>query len=220
MLVGPASLADSVVGGMARVWYRAVSVLLFRRRRPIGEPDSVANHAGVAATLEGTAGAGRICLALAEQGISLDDVCQAVIVADASPGALDTIDLDRRFDVVVLGSHLVNLPDEDRRRAFLRAAARHAGDAGRVLVEHHPVDWAETAAATSPTPGATVGMEDVRRHPPFVSAVSTFDVGGRFERQPFTARVLSDDELAAELEAAGLRGMRRLAPTWVEAARG
>jgi hypothetical protein len=202
---------------MARVWYRAVSVLLFRRRRPIGEPDSVATGAAVAATLEGTAGAGRICLALAELGLVLDDVAQAVVDAEAVPEAVRALELYRRFEVVVLGSHLVNLPSPAARRAFLRAAVRHVADGGRVLVEHHPVDWAETAEPTSPTPGATVGMEDVRRQPPFVSAVSTFDIGGRFERQPFTARVLSDGELETELEAAGLREMRRLAPTWVEA---
>lgn len=217
MLVGSAGAAESVVGGMARVWYRAVSVLLIRRRRPIGEPDSVANHAGVAAPLEGTAGAGRLALGIAGLGVSLDDVHQAVIDAAATLRSLDGLDLGRRFDVVVLGSHLVNLPDEAHRRAFLRLAARHVARAGRVLVEHHPVDWAETAEPTPPTPGATVGMEDVRRDPPFVHAVSTFDIGGRFERQPFTARVLSDEELVDALAAAGLGDVRRLGPTWLEA---
>ena len=196
-----------------------MTALLLRRRRPIGEPPALQELAGSpgVATLEGTAGAGRVCLALAELEIVLDDLHQAVLDTSADGLDLDALDLGRRFATVVLGSHLVNLPDEDARRGFLGAASRHAAEGGRVLVEHHPIDWAETAEATSPTPGADLGMEEVRRDPPFVSAVSTFDIGGRFVRQPFTARVLSEAELAAELESSGLLVERRLSPTWLQA---
>jgi hypothetical protein len=209
---------------MARVWYRAVSVLLIRRRRPIGEPGEAGRHGGgrrhspTLDVLDGTAGAGRICAALLELGISLSGVRQAVIDADASIDDLAAIDLGTRFDLVVLGSHLINLPDDDRRSAFVRLAARHMGGGGRVLIEHHPIDWAETAEPTTPTPGAEVGMDEVRRHPPFVSAISTFDIGGRYVRQPFTARVLSEAELAETLAVSGLAVRRRLGQTWLEAA--
>jgi hypothetical protein len=205
-----------------------VSVLLIRRRRPLGEPLDQPRHGGERAergaamlveTTEGTAGAGRICAALLELGIGLAGVRQAVVDPDASAHELETIDLGDRFERVVLGSHLVNLPEEDRRSGFLQFAARHVAAGGTVLVEHHPVDWAETAEPTTPTPGADVGMEEVRRHPPFVSAVSTFDAGGRFVRQPFTARVLSEEELDAALASVGLVVRRRLGPTWLEAIR-
>ncbi len=194
------------------------AALLIRRRRPIGEPDAVAPARGVA-IVEGTAGAGRICVALAEAGVELGDVVQAVVDAESSDEALDRLDLQLRFPTVVLGSHLVNLPDEGTRRAFLRLAQRHLADGGRAVVEHHPIDWADTAAPTPAMPGATVGMEDVRRHPPFVSAVSTFDVGGRYVRLPFTARVLSEAELSSELAAAGLAAAERLSPTLLVARR-
>jgi hypothetical protein len=61
-------------------------------------------------------------------------------------------------------------------------------------------------------------MVAVRVDPPFVSAVSVLDVGGRVVRQQFRARVLSDAELDEALAAAGLRRMRRLSATWLEAA--
>jgi hypothetical protein len=194
------------------------ATLLIRRRRPIGEPAALApSRWPFAATLVGTAGAGRVCLALAELGMPIESMLQAVVDADVSAPSLGALDLGRRFATVVLGSHLVNVPDHALRLAWLNLAARHAATGARVLVEHHPVDWAETAEATSSTPGADLGMEEVRRHPPFVSAVSTFDVGGRYVRQPFTARVLSDEELAETVAAAGLGGARRLGPTWLEA---
>lgn len=196
------------------------AVLLIRRRRPIGEPATLVplDDEG-AARLDGTAGAGRIAQAMLELGYALDAVTQAVIPSDIELDALSELDLGRRFDVVILGSHLVNLPDPARRAGFLDLVVRHLADDGTALVEHHPIDWAETAEEVQPTPGSGVGMEDVRRDPPFVSAVSTFDIGGRFERQPFTARVLSEAELAAELEASGLAVKRRLSLTWLEAGR-
>jgi len=83
------------------------------------------------------------------------------------------------------------------------------------VIEHHPIDWAETAADVEPTPGSVVGMEDVRRAAPFVSAVSVYDIGGRMVRQPFTARVLSERDLAEVLERNGLRPSRRLGPTLI-----
>lgn len=199
-------------------------MLLIRRRRPIGEPGERGRHGGerrhspALDVIDGTAGAGRICAALLELGINLSGVGQAVIDADASIADLAAMDLGDRFDLVVLGSHLINVPDDDRRSEFVRFAARHVGGGGRVLVEHHPIDWAETAEPTASTPGADVGMVEVRRHPPFVSAVSTFDFGARDIRQPFTARVLSDGELAEALAVSGLAVQRRLGPTWLEAA--
>jgi hypothetical protein len=195
---------------MAPVWYRPVPTLLIRRRRPIGEP----------ARLDGTAGAGRLTQALLELGVPLTDIEQVVIDPEGPLGALDpggAVIPRRPFDVVVLGSHLVNNPDAGRRAAFVALAARNLAPAGRLFVEHHPLDWAETAEPTRPTPGATLGMVDVRRDPPYVSAVSVYDVGGRIVRQPFTARVLSEAELDAELAGAGLTRVARLAPTWLEA---
>ncbi len=193
-----------------------MTALLIRRRRPIGEPAGLAPTAWpFAATLEGTAGAGRICQALIELSVPLDTVAQLVIDADVAPPELDAMTLDGDFDTVVLGSHLINVPDRESRRAFLRAAVRHARADGAVLVEHHPIDWADTAEPTTATPGADLGMDEVHRDPPFVSAVSTYDFGGHYVRQPFTARVLSEDELDGELAAAGLRRRDRLAPTWL-----
>lgn len=199
-----------------------MATLLIRRRRPIGEsmalrPLASGPRSTVAAELGGTAGAGRLCQLLGDLGVPLQDVTQLVIDPDAAIANLGAVDLGRRFAAVALGSHLVNTVDDDRRGTLVRLAARHVAAGDRLLMEHHPIDWATTAGPTPPMPGAQPGMTDVTRDGRLVSAVSVFDVGGRVIRQPFTARVLSEDELDASLESAGLRRVSRLSPTWIEA---
>jgi hypothetical protein len=192
--------------------------LLIRRRRPLGEPAEARDpeDGGAATTLRGTAGAGRLSRVLADLAVPVDRIVQLALDPDAPLDRLDAVDAGETFETVALGSHLVNHPDQVRRRAFLRLAARHAAPGAAIVVEHHPLDWAETAEPTPPIPGAEVGMRDVRRDPPFVEAVSVYDVGGRVVRQPFRARVLTDSELDAELRAAGLARSRRRSPTWLE----
>jgi len=196
-------------------------LLLIRRRRPIGEPGAAEPTAqGEIVTIDGTAGAGRLALALAAAGVAHGDMLQAVVPPEIEIDELRTTDLGARYATVVLGSHLVNLPDAERRTAHVEAAARHVAPGGALVLEHHPLDWAETAADVEPTPGSSVGMEAVRRDPPFVSAVSVYDVGGRMARQPFTARVLAEAELEAALASVGFVTVRRLSPTLIEATRG
>ncbi|HYK95854.1 MAG TPA: hypothetical protein VE011_08335 [Candidatus Dormibacteraeota bacterium] len=187
---------------------RPTPILAIVRRRPDGvpAPDGVA---------------GRIALALTAFGYAPDVAVQATIAPDVPIETLKALDLGHRAPVVVLGSHLVNRPDPDGGIALLDLARRHLADpagVGRMLVEHHPIDWTRTAADTSATPGGQPGMIDVRIDPPFVSAVTVYDVGGRVVRQPFTARVLSAQELDEALGAAGLTLIQRLSPTWIEAA--
>lgn len=196
------------------------ATLLIRRRRPAAQPSGAgAGAASIALRTEGTAGAGRIIASLSALGLAWAAVVQAVVEADAPPADLARIELGQRYERVILGSHLVNAPDPDRRAALLAFAARHLEGAGTLLVEHHPIDWAETAADVEPTPGAALGMVQVRRDPPFVSAVSVYDAGGRVVRQPFRARVLSEAELAEALSDHGLVVRERRSPTWIEAAR-
>lgn len=192
------------------------AVLLVRRRRPLGEPESIEPGATPGFwVLHGSKGAGRVLQSLAALGLPFRTVIQSVHDAAVTAADVDRLDVGRLFTVVILGSHLVNTPDEALRSAWLRAAERHLVGECDVLVEHHPVDWAETAADEPAVPGGSLGMVEVRRDPPFVHAVSVFDAGGHEARQPFTARVLSEDELEAELHAAGLLVRRRLSPTWL-----
>lgn len=197
---------------------RRAAALLIRRRRPIGEsPDLRPASTRRAHLLDGSSGAARVLHSLRELDVRFPTVIQAVLDEDAGIEDVAALDVGRLFVTVILGSHLVNVPEAGLRRGFLDAARRHLVGDCDVLVEHHPVDWAATAAAVPATASGAPGMTRVNVDPPFVSAVSVYDVGGRVVRRPFTARVLGEPELVDELAAAGLFVRRRLSPTWLVA---
>jgi len=105
------------------------------------------------------------------------------IIAD-----IEALDLHRRFDAVVLGSHLVNTYDERTRSAFLATCRRHVADDGVVLLEHHEEDWAETACdSRAERDGLVLALTEVRRESPFVSATMVYEIDGHTFRQPFVA---------------------------------
>src|SRR3954469_18368208 len=91
-------------------------------RLPAGVEEA-ALIAGVAppagSVLELGAGAGRVTHCLVERGLSVVAVDESRNMLDRIVGAqtvhstIEALHLDRLFDVVVLGSHLVNLPDDD-----------------------------------------------------------------------------------------------------------
>jgi SAM-dependent methyltransferase len=200
-------------------------VLLYRRVPPSDEPlviDSAVQPGS--AILELGAGAGRVTRALVDLGHRVVAVDQSAEMLRWVQGAetvvadIEGLELGRRFDAVVLGSHLVNTDDATTRAAFLATCRRHVADDGLVLIEHHPEDWAATASESrTEVEGVVLSLTEVRRAPPLVSATMIYEIDGQTFRQPFVARVFSAAELDSELDGAGLRLARRLTPTWVSA---
>jgi SAM-dependent methyltransferase len=200
------------------------SPVLVYRRLPPGEAEAEVIAAALpsgASVLELGAGAGRVTHPLLARGFRVTAVDEsaemlaAIEGAETVQAAIEDLALGRRFDAVILGSHLVNTSDDGQRRAFLRAARDHVDQHGSVLLEHHASTWAQTAEEGESRQGdVSVALREVRRHPPFVTAVAEYAVDGFVFRQPFTARVFSDAELAAELGAAGFGPVQRLTPTW------
>jgi SAM-dependent methyltransferase len=196
---------------------------------PPGEDPAIV-HAMVppgASILELGAGAGRVTHPLLRLG-------HAVVAVDESPemlarirgaetvrGKIQSLDLGRRFDAVLLASHLVNVPDDRLRLRFLRACRRHLRTGGCVLLQRHEPAWFDQAEEGERTVGAvTVGLRDLRRPAPgLLSATVEYRAGGRTWRQWFTARRLDDVALAAALAEAGLAVDAYLTEdrTWVRA---
>ncbi|MET8847230.1 class I SAM-dependent methyltransferase [Amycolatopsis sp. NPDC004625] len=176
---------------------------------PNGEAEIV--HAAAppgASILELGSGAGRVTHPLVELGhevVAVDDSAAmlAHVRAPAVRARIGDLDLGRTFDVVLLGSRLVNTEKDADRQAMLAAARQHLGPDGRLIVEWHPPEWFDTVASGQ---GGLLGdveieLSDVVRRGDLLSATVHYAARGRRWRQEFTCRrlVLDDVLTSADL---------------------
>ncbi|HKC26381.1 MAG TPA: class I SAM-dependent methyltransferase [Jatrophihabitans sp.] len=189
------------------------AVEVYLKLPALGEAEIVHQAAAAGATvLDLGAGAGRITHRLVELGhdvVAVDqsaDMLAHVYGAETVCAPIAGLDLRRRFDAVLMASHLVNTPDESERRALLEAAARHVAADGVVVVEWHPPGWFDTAVDGV---GGVVGevrvqLCDVHRNGDLLDATVRYWSGDELWTQTFTARRLDDEALHRELRGAGL----------------
>ncbi len=118
-------------------------------RLPVGdEPDIIERAAPPAARiLELGSGVGRVTHPLVERGFTVTAVDESPQMLERVTGAARTVcspieelELDERFDVVVLGSFLVHAGDPRVSRGLLRTCRRHVADDGCVLIQREAAD--------------------------------------------------------------------------------
>jgi SAM-dependent methyltransferase len=200
-------------------------VALYARLPPLGEPELI--HDAVppgAEILELGAGAGRIThplLALGHPVVAVDnsaEMLERITGAETVLGDMETLALDRRFPAVVLASNFVNHPDRVERRVFLACCARHVEPDGQVLLQGFPRDW------TPSTDWSELGDVRLRLRrfsldEDLVEGEMEYLVDGERLLHPFESKLLSDEELDADLDSVGLRRVRELDErgSWIEA---
>jgi SAM-dependent methyltransferase len=179
-----------------------------------------------ASVLDLGCGVGRLSNLLAASGCEVTGVDEsAAMLAHLETGVtrvharIDGLALGRRFEVVVLASHLVNTAEEALRRGLLRAAADHVAADGRVFVEHHHPATVDAA----PERTGAIGPVEVTfvmhgRTGDLLDAEVRYRLDARTWTQRFTTRVLDLPGLERELASVGLGGVRALTSTWLEAA--
>ena len=165
-----------------------------------------------ASILELGSGTGRIThplVALGHPVVAVDEspeMLPHVRDAETVCSRIEDLALGRRFDAVLLASHLINA-DPATRAAFLAACRRHVADDGYVIIQQHPPEWFCSAAdGQSTRDGSIFRMRDVSRPAPnLVTATVEYVDGDQRWTQTFTATRLDQTELAAVLADAGLR---------------
>lgn len=179
----------------------------------LGEPAIVHEAAGPGASiLELGSGAGRVTHPLVTLGhpvVAVDEspeMLSHVRDAETVRARIEDLALDRRFDTVLLASHLINT-DEPTRSTFLEVCRRHVADDGCVIIQQHAPAWFAAASDTENTrDGVIYRLRDVSRPAPDqISATVEYVAGDRRWTQTFTTNRLDEDRLLAELAGAGLR---------------
>ncbi|AIV37057.1 methyltransferase [Streptomyces sp. CCM_MD2014] len=204
------------------------AVELYARLPAGAEPDIVAAAVPEGARiLELGSGVGRMTHPLLERGFTVTAVDESAEMLERVRGArtvcgpIEDLDLDERFDVVMLASFLVHAGDVEVRRGLLRTCARHVTDDGCVLIQREGADYHSNLPRERVDPaGFTVrilsadpvgdGVNAVRAEYEFPDAVWT---------QTFRARPLTREQFEEALGEAGLAVDRYLTDdgTWVRA---
>jgi SAM-dependent methyltransferase len=198
---------------------------LYATLAPLGEPELI--HDAVppsAEILELGCGAGRIThelIALGHPVTAVDNSTEMlahVRGAETVLADIETLDLGRRFPVVLLASNFLNAPERRELDAVLATCARHVAPGGQVLLERMPPEW-KPREGTRETGGVRIGMHDVVQEGDLVSAVMEYEANGERWSHAFQARLISDDAVEAALGRAGLRRVRWLDEprAWLEA---
>ena len=190
------------------------AVDFYARMSAMGEPEIV--HGAIpagASILELGCGAGRIThplLTLGHPVVAVDESPEMLAhVRDAEKvrTRIEGLALGRRFDVVLLASHLINSDDTAVRTAFLGACRNHVACDGCVIIQQQAPGWFASAAdAEYARDGIIFRVRNVSRPAPdLVSATMEYADGDRVWTHAFTARRLDDADLRAVLDGAGLR---------------
>jgi SAM-dependent methyltransferase len=198
-------------------------VAFYARLPATGEPGLIHDVLPPGATiLDLGCGVGRIAGPLAALGHSVTGIDNGAGMIAALPptveGIVDnaaTVRLGRRFDAVLLTSHLVN--DPKLGVAFARTAAAHVAPDGVVIGETYPPAWdpAASVGRIGHLGDATITLTAARLDGDLLTAEVRYGVDGLEWRQPFTARVLEEASLRGLLITAGLRFGRWLdRPGW------
>lgn len=182
-----------------------------------------------ASILELGAGAGRITHPLLELGhevVAVDESSAMLAYikgAETVEARIEDLALGRRFDVVLLMSHLIENPDIEKARAFLRICRAHVKDQGQVLIQRDPPERSyvdEPPFKREVADGCTISMRDLSQAS---SGILTFtldyEIDGSKWSQSVITRPVDDDSLAHELALANLEIGSFLNPSrsWVSA---
>lgn len=197
----------------------AFAPLEFSRLLQAGdEPELIHREIGEdAEILELGCGSGRIThplIALGHRVVAVDfnpEMLELIEGAETVEARIQDLDLHRTFGCVLMMSNLINNHDPSERLALLRACRRHVAPNGVVLIERY-----DPASGEDPTPvererlGMTVRVRDIRREGNRLYQVVEWDAGsrGHWTFNMDGARILSDDEVLADLAAANLRLIR------------
>ncbi len=163
--------------------------------------------------LELGCGVGRIgaeLMALGHEVVGVDESAEMLSYArgrlvEVVETRIEDLRLERRFDVVVLASHLISTSNRAQRQAFWRCCADHVNITGTVIVERYDPVWVRAAAPHRAVDGdVLIELHDVHHGDDTLRAIVTYRVGDREWNQRLRAAALDDAAFLDEARAVDL----------------
>lgn len=175
--------------------------------------------------LELGCGTGRITrplVALGHQVLAVDESADMIAQISETETLCSTIEdlrLDRRFDLVLMMSYLINVPDDEARQRLLDTCAHHVEPGGTVLLQQHDRrSFAQPAVLERENHKLVIS--DVEQLPgDRQAATMTHTIDGRTWSQHILVQNLSEEQLANALQTSGLVLTDYLTPDhgWIRA---
>ncbi len=176
-----------------------------------------------ASILELGCGVGRMTRALLACGYRMTAVDNSLDMLSHVPdGAvkvcsdIESLDLDKRFDAVLLASCLVNVPEESARRALLEACSRHLAIEGKLFFQRFDPDWLANAKAGESFAAGDVHMavDEIRWDGMVAEICLRYEADGKEWRHYFSAILLDDSAVAESLSETGFGDVQWINRTW------
>jgi SAM-dependent methyltransferase len=203
------------------------AVDLYVRLAVRDEPDIIEGAVPARARiLELGSGVGRVTHPLLERGFTVTAVDESPEMLERVRGArtvctpIEQLELDERFDAVLLASHLVHAGDLQVRRALLDTCRRHVADGGCVLIQRERADIHDDLPREGEIEGGLVRILSSEPVAPGVRSVRVeYVFPDAHWTQTFLSRPLTTEEFEQALAEAGLAVDAYLTPdrTWVRA---
>lgn len=205
------------------------SVELYRQLPYLGElseiEDELKEHD---AALELGCGSGRLCGRLQELGLQVSGVDESAAMLALLPhgvegieSRIETLDIGRRWPVVLLPSHLINHPEESVRRRFIESARRHIQMSGVFYAKRHSTQWLSSVQDGHIGEANAVHYyaENVRKDGELITMTLRYEAFNQSWTQSFTTRALEKEQIEALLSIGGFGNFRWLGKQelWVAA---
>ncbi len=189
------------------------SVELYRLFRPRGEPEIIRDALEPGAkVLELGCGVGRITHPLSAMGFDVVaiDNCEEMLgfvtgVMKVSAD-IETLNLERTFDAVLLMSHLINTPDANTRQVYLSTCRRHLAPDGVAIIQRHDPKWLDNATKGFLGSAAEVDtfLERIVRRDLYVEMTIRYTSARNVWTHSFVSERLSEDAVQTSLQSGGL----------------
>ena len=189
------------------------SVEFYRLLKPMDEPELIAQHAPKnGSILELGCSVGRITHPLVDLGYSVTavdnsaDMLAYVKGAKAVCSDIEILDLNHRYDAVLLMSHMINIPDKEIRLKLLETCQRHLKQSGLVVIQNHPFDLADRLKLgfISQSDGMETFVDELDIDDSLITMTIRWEKNENTWTQRFTTRILSQAQIEENLGAVGL----------------